>query len=90
MLGYPRRAMFGNGHDTWEIDVLYGDAVRRGRAAVLNEHTFTAKDGMRFAHAVAKRKGEDPPKNTVNNGYQWARQMALAKFNQLQKEDPVA
>lgn len=90
MTWYPRRAVYGNGYDRWEIDILTGNALERGANAVENERVFTYKDGISYANKVRTNKGKKPIDDmTREEGYEYARILALKEFKRLQESDPV-
>ena len=90
MTWYPRRAVYGNGCDKWEIDILTGNAWSRGLNSVENEVTFTYKDGINFYNKIREKNGKKPKTDmTRSQGYELARTLALREFDKRQKNDPV-
>ena len=91
-------ACFGNGFDTWEVDLLYGGAHKKGAAAVENITTFKIRQNKKkwfidIRHANGK-KSSRPVKTYSQNSrssylkeiaYREAQVLALAELKQLKK-----
>lgn len=83
---YPRYALFGNGVDAWEIDILHGKAFSKGLRAVENVITFTAQ---REIEIYKKSKSKEPRNMSVVESYGRAQQRALKEISRLKAEDPI-
>ncbi len=80
---YPRYAVFGNGHDAWTVDLLFGNARYRGRRAVQNITIYTAQKEISIYQAHQEKMDEPVGDTSIARGYGMAHDMAMKELRKL-------
>jgi hypothetical protein len=64
---FPRYALFGNGVDAWEIDLLFGDAAKFGQQSIKNISIFTAQREIKLRSNLEMPEAYVRAKETANS-----------------------